>query len=184
MANGRSDVVFDMTNQTDEPSYGWQLEKGMTSLAETWDVQVQTSMNHCMLGHIEEWFYHDLAGIQVDLSSIGTQRLQIRPAIVGNLTWVEASYDSIIGRIESSWKRNGDVIAMDVTIPANVTATVYVPTSHPANVQEGGRPATEAQSVKLLRHEPGVAVFEVGSGTYQFVNNLDTNSGTTGQLPK
>ena len=33
---GRSDVVFEMNNQSDKPGYGYQLKQGATSLTEAW----------------------------------------------------------------------------------------------------------------------------------------------------
>ena len=71
LEGGRSDVLFDMTNQTDPPSYGAQLAAGATSLTEAWDSNPHSSQNHLMLGHIEQWFYAGLAGIRPDLQSRG-----------------------------------------------------------------------------------------------------------------
>lgn len=182
--HGRSDVFHDVIQCTDRPGYGYQIKQGATALTESWDARKDVSWNHDMLGQVEEWFYHDLAGIQIDLSGTGSQRLQIKPAIVGDIAWVKAHHDSILGRIVSNWSRTGDQLTMDVTIPANATALVYVPTSDPTSVQEAGKPATEAPCVKLLRREPDMAVFEVGSGCYQFTAKLTTNSTAGTPVPQ
>ena len=63
--NGRSDVLFDMLARNDSPSYGYQLQRGATTLTEAWDTNPRSSQNHFMLGHAEEWFYRGLAGINV-----------------------------------------------------------------------------------------------------------------------
>jgi alpha-L-rhamnosidase len=60
---GRSDAIYDMNNQSDRPGYGMQLKRGATSLTEAWDANPGSSQNHFMLGQIDEWFFHDLAGI-------------------------------------------------------------------------------------------------------------------------
>ena len=173
---GRSDVIFAMINQTDKPGYGFQLNYGATSLPEDWDYQPGNSQNHFMLGHINEWFYHDLAGIQCDPAAVGFKKIIIKPWVpalsgverVGDLTWVKAHYDSLYGQIVSNWKREGDILTMDVTIPVNTTATVYVPARDAAGVTESGNPAAQARGVKFLRMESGAAVYEVGSGCYRF----------------
>ena len=90
---GRSDVIFDMNNQSNKPGYGMQLAKGKTSLTEAWDGG--SSQDHFMLGQIQEWFYHDLAGIQNAPGSAGFKQIVIAPQPVGDLTWVKASFDSI-----------------------------------------------------------------------------------------
>lgn len=169
---GRSDLVYAMNDQSDKPGYGYQLRRGATSLTEAWDASRHASQNHFMLGQINEWFYHDLAGVQDDPSGPGFKRIIIRPAVVGNLTWVRARYDSVRGRIVSEWRRNGDQFMLQVTIPANTTANVYVPTVNAAMVAESGRPAADADGVRYVGRKEGVAVFAVGSGIYTFTSTL------------
>ena len=169
---GRSDVVYALNNQSDRPGYGMQLARGATSLMETWDAQRSSSQNHFMLGQIIEWFYHDLAGIQNDGSSAGFEKIAIKPAIVGDLTWARADYDSVQGRISSGWKRDGSRVTLNVTIPPNTTATVWVPATAPEAVTEGGKPADKSPGVKFLRMEDGCAVYAVGSGAYEYESKL------------
>jgi hypothetical protein len=123
--NGRSDVIFDMNNQSDRPGYGYQLKLGKTSLTEGW--AGNGSQNHFMLGHIMEWFYHDLAGIQCDPDGPGFKKIVIKPAVVGDLTWVKASLKTLRGPIASEWTRDGTQFSLTVRIPANTTAQVFVP---------------------------------------------------------
>ncbi|MBC8095944.1 MAG: family 78 glycoside hydrolase catalytic domain, partial [Akkermansiaceae bacterium] len=122
--HGRSDVIFDMNNQSEKPGYGYQLKMGATSLTEKWDAGVGNfgSQNHFMLGQINEWFFHDLAGIAPDPSGPGFKKILVRPAIVGSLTNVRARYHSVRGPISTEWKRAGDRLQLDVTIPPNTTA--------------------------------------------------------------
>ncbi len=173
LADGdRSDVVFAMNNQSEKPGYGYQLERGATSLAEAWNAEARSSQNHFMLGQITEWFYHDLAGIQPDASAPGFRRFVIKPAIVGDLTWVRASYESPQGRITSAWRRTADRLELDLVIPPNTSATVHVPAAEPRHVKESGKTASRAKGVRLLGHDSDRAVFNVGSGAYRFTAPL------------
>jgi alpha-L-rhamnosidase len=169
---GRSDVVFAMNHQSDKPGYGYQLKMGATSLTEAWDAQRGSSQDHFMLGQINEWFYHDLAGIQCDPEGPGFKKIIIKPAVVGDLTWVKAQFNSPYGLIISHWQRVGNRLTMDVKIPANTTATVFVSTKDASGVTESGQAISRAKSVKFLRMESGAAVYEVGSGIYQFNSNI------------
>lgn len=166
--NGRSDVVFRMNNQSEKPGYGYQLRMGATSLTETWDARREPSQNHFMLGQINEWFYHDLAGIQCDPEGPGFKKIVIKPAILGGLAWVKCAYECPYGRIACDWKREGGRLTMAVTIPANATATVYIPAKAAAGVTESGKPIAQAEGVKFLRVQRDEAVCAVGSGTYRF----------------
>ena len=157
-----------MNNQSDKPGYGMQLKKGKTSLTEAWNGGA--SQDHFMLGQIQEWFYHDLAGIGCDPTGPGFKKIIINPQPVGDVTWVKASYDSIRGKIVSDWKRDGDKFTLKVTIPANTTATVFVPAKSADSVTESGKPAAQANGVKFLRMENGRAVFAVASGQYEFAS--------------
>jgi hypothetical protein len=125
-----------------------------------------------MLGQIMEWFYHDLAGIQCDPNGPGFAGIIIKPQPVGDITWVKAGYDSIRGRIASDWNRSPDRFTLKVTIPANTTATVFIPAQAADRVTEGRLPAAKAEGVKFLRCESGVAVYEIGSGRYEFSSRL------------
>jgi alpha-L-rhamnosidase len=165
---GRSDVIFDMLSRSDPPSYGAQLRAGATTLTEAWDANPKHSQNHLMLGHAELWFYETLAGIQLDLSSRGEDRLVIRPAIVGDISWAEASYDSIVGHIACRWERSDNAFTMSVEIPFNTTANVYLPASADAELTEGGRPIANAADVRLKSQDSQVAILDVGAGRYFF----------------
>ncbi len=171
---GRSDVIYAMNNQSDKPGYGMQLARGATSLTEKWDASVGNfgSQNHFMLGQINEWFFHDLAGIQCDPTVPGFKKIIIKPAIVGDLKMASASYDSSYGRIESRWTREGNQLTLRVSIPANTSATVYMPAIHAALVREGGELASESAGVKVRGMEGGVAVFELGAGDYSFSSSV------------
>jgi hypothetical protein len=165
---GRSDVIYAMNNQSERPGYGYQLQHGATSLTEAWDASPGPSQNHFMLGHIMEWFYHDLAGIGIDPSVPAFKKVVIKPATPGDLKWVKASYKSIYGEIDSHWSIEKGKVTLNVTIPPNTTAVVYVPAKAGAKVTEGGKPAAQAVGVKFLRAENGAAVYEVRSGRYSF----------------
>jgi hypothetical protein len=125
-------------------------------------------MNHCMLGHIQQWFLGSLAGIRPDPLAPGFGSFIISPEPVGKLTWARGEYLSIRGRIASAWKMEGGRFHLSVTIPPNTTAMVFVPATKAEWVQESGQPTASAPGVKALRHENGKAVFEVGSGKYEF----------------
>jgi hypothetical protein len=163
---GRSDVIFDMNNQSDKPGYGLQLAKGATSLTEAWDAGRDSSQNHFMLGQIQEWFYHDLAGIQNAPGSAGFKTIVINPQPVGDVTWAKASYNSIRGEIVSGWQRDGGDFTLQISIPANTTATVFVP------ARPGTRVVVNSLQANFLHDENDRAVFEVGSGDYRFESSF------------
>lgn len=126
---GRSDVIFDMNSRDDVPGYGYQLKHGATALTESWQAYESVSNNHFMLGHLMEWFYAGLAGIKQTKSSVAFKNIEIRPQPVGDVTQAKASYQSIYGEIVSDWKIENRLFILNVTIPANTTASIFLPGS-------------------------------------------------------
>lgn len=164
---GRSDVIYQMHNQTEKPGYGMMLAKGATALTEAWDANPQSSQNHFMLGQITEWFFHDLAGIQSDPDGPGFRKIILKPTVVGDLTWVKACYTSGHGRIESAWQRDGDTTTFTAAIPAHTTATVFLPTSA-LNCDVDMCDARDG-AVKFVKVEGGYTIFEItAAGTFSF----------------
>jgi alpha-L-rhamnosidase len=168
--SGRDDLAFTMATKKDFPSLGYMLGHGATTMWEQWDGY--WSQIHSCYTCPGGWMYQGLAGIRPDEAGPGFKRIIIKPAVVGDLTWVRCHYDSIHGRIVSNWKHEGGKLTMEVAIPANTMATVYVPAKDAAGVTESGKPAKAAEGVTFLRMEDSTAVYAVGSGTYRFQSTL------------
>jgi alpha-L-rhamnosidase len=173
---GYSDLIYTMNNQSDKPGYGYQLKMGATALTEKWNADrgIFGSQNHFMLGQINEWFFHDLAGIGVaeDGSGAGFKHAIIKPILAGDLKWVKGSYKTVNGLISTAWNREKDLFELDLSIPVNTEATVYIPTNNEASVKESGILAPKAKGIKFIKFENGFAIYIVGSGIYHFDSKI------------
>ena len=167
----RSDVIYKLINQDEKPGYGYQLKMGATALTESWNASRGASQNHFMLGQITEWFYKYLVGIDVDPAGPGFSKIIIKPTPVGDLTWAEATYNSIHGPIAVHWDRANGKFVLKVTIPANTTAIVHFPSRAGTPVLEGGS-EKETLGVKFLRRDRDRAVLSIESGSYIFESIL------------
>ena len=112
-----------------------------------------------------------MAGIGLDPQEPGFRHIILHPRVGGGLSWASATFRSIRGPIASAWRLKDGVVTLEVTIPANTTATLYVPAAEAGAVTESGKPAATAEGVKFLRAEQGEAVVEIGSGSYTFVTS-------------
>lgn len=111
---GRSDVVYRMIDRTDPPGYGCMLRQhGLKTLSERWD-QPGSSLNHCMFGHIQEWFQAYLLGIRPAPGSIGYRQVLVDPFLPDELQWARGAFDSPHGRIEVAWMRKGETVEVTV----------------------------------------------------------------------
>ncbi|HEC44717.1 MAG TPA: hypothetical protein ENI20_18020 [Bacteroides sp.] len=166
---GREDLVWNMALKTDFPSWAYSLRNGRTTITEKWTDG--GSQNHIVLGAaIDPWFYNVLAGIQQDENFPGYKKFIIKPYIPDHdLDWVKASIHTIHGTISSSWEKKQDGLNLKIRVPANTTATVYLPASPDAVITEGGKTLSRAKGIRILAREDDEAVFEVGSGSYSFL---------------
>ena len=166
----RKDIGYRIVNQRDFPGWGYMIAHGATTLWETWAYSDNTySQDHPMFGSVSAWFYRSLAGINA--GAPGFKKIIIKPQPDSNLTYVKGSYNSIHGRIASSWQISGGRFQLDVEIPANTTAVIWVPIGNDENITESGKPMQESRGLKLLRVEDKYAVIETGSGNYHFKTN-------------
>jgi alpha-L-rhamnosidase len=166
--HGRSDVIYDLARRRVEGSYGFILDRGWTSMPEAWNAHASASMNHCMLGHIQLWFYKYVLGIRQAPDSVGLKDFVVEPCLVGNLTWARGHYDSMYGRILVQWQRQEDRLVLNVTVPPNSTATISVPTLDRESVLESGRPISAQKDLQFLGWKAGRARYRVPSGRYCF----------------
>ena len=178
---GHNDTAYALLQQTTFPSWGYSIGQGATTIWERWDGYTRekgfqdpgmNSFNHYSLGSVGQWLYQDVAGIDTDPDQPGYTHILLRPHPGPGLTEVHASYDSIRGPIKSGWKTIGGKLIWDVTIPANTTATAFLPTSNAEAVRESGLPLRAAPGVKFLRTEAGAVVCELQSGAYHFTGPL------------
>jgi alpha-L-rhamnosidase len=171
--HGRSDVVWHLASLTDFPSWG-DMVKGRTSGKEKWD---GGSLSHvALVATIDQWFFDTLAGIRPDELRPSYEGIIIKPYVPKDLLWAHAWTDTIHGRVGSSWRKENGMLRLEVTIPANTTALVYMPTSDASKVKESGVRAANAKLVKFIRQESRTAVFQVGSGKYTFSAPLSRHS--------
>jgi alpha-L-rhamnosidase len=160
---GRSEVIFDMNSRSDVPGYGMQIAKGATALTESWAALPTVSNNHFMLGHLMEWFYSGIGGIRQDEGSIAFDKIKIKPEIVGDLTAANTSYNSPYGLITSKWKKTADIFTLEVEIPVNAKAVIYLPSLAKAVITEEHNAA-----FTNVGEENGNSKIAVGSGYYKF----------------
>jgi len=161
--NGQGDLALKIATQTSYPGWGYMISKGATTVWELWNGDTadpaMNSGNHVMqIGDLNVWFYEYLAGIRSDAQAVGFKKIVIRPYPLKGLDSVTASHQSPYGRISSKWIRKGSGVQLDVVIPANTSATIYVP----------GRNVKESGGARPDRVEGETTAFAVGSGTYSF----------------
>jgi alpha-L-rhamnosidase len=175
-----------MNNRT-MPSWGYAIDHGATTIWERWDGYVEgrgfqdpgmNSFSHYAIGSVGEWMYRTILGINPDEEHPGYKHFTIRPRPGGGLTWANGEYNSPYGKIVSRWQyqepnESGEsghdpVFTLEIVIPPNTTATVYVPATEADTVLEGEVSAEQADCVQPLGQELAARVYRVYAGRYRF----------------
>lgn len=130
---GNAELACRMIAGPGIPSYGALVEQfGLTSMPESfeWKVDgVRTSLNHHFLSDISGFFIRYLAGIQVNPYRDDPGFVRVRPAIVPQLTFAEAYYDTVAGRIRARWEREGDTAKLWIQKASAVHGELIIPDS-------------------------------------------------------
>ncbi|NHA07012.1 family 78 glycoside hydrolase catalytic domain [Mucilaginibacter sp. HC2] len=155
--NGYPDVAYKIASQETFPSWGWWMVNGATTLYENWKIDAKSdiSLNHIMFGEIGAWLYKGIAGIHTDPDHPGFKNILLQPHFVAGLNEFTATHDGPYGKIISSWQRTGQGITYRVTVPANSTATITLPTG---KTYLGGKLIANSGPYKAVA---GSYVFEV-----------------------
>ncbi len=163
---GMQDLAFGAMAQTTEPSFGRWIELGSTTTRERWDEG--GSHNHPMFGGGLVWFYRNLAGMQADPDQPGYRHIIFRPGPVKSLERVTYTNLTSYGNAGITWRNRNHELRMEIIVPVSCQATVFVPAKDPEGVFESGSHAGKVPGINFLRMEDGYAVYEVGSGKYDF----------------
>jgi len=133
---GYSDIAWRLLLSRRFPSWFYSIDQGATTIWERWDGYVagrgfqdagMNSFNHVAIGAVGEWLYRHILGIQLDAASPAFRHFFVKPCPGKDLTWAKGNYHSINGNIEVSWTNEGGKFSLELTVPANTSATVVLP---------------------------------------------------------
>lgn len=175
----RNDVAVAISQRTDYPSFGYMVTNGPGTIWEKWidssAADGTSSKDHIGLaGSIGQWSYQQLAGIQP--GTAGYTSFTLAPSVVGNLTHVSATQQTVRGTITSAWQVRGSTLTYQAQVPVGSTASIRLPLPGGASstVTEGGRAVWTAgrggtdPGLKVGTVSGGVLALSAGSGHYSF----------------
>jgi alpha-L-rhamnosidase len=182
-ANGYTEQAYQLLERKEYPSWLYPITKGATTIWERWDGikpdgsfqdKTMNSFNHYAYGAIGAWLYQVVAGIEIDEQSPGYKHILVQPHPGGSLTCAEARLESLYGPIDSRWRKEGQLMTVEVEIPANTTATIRLPGAVPAQTAESGRPLSEGTGLRGISQAGRTTVMQAGSGRYSFTYVIST----------
>jgi alpha-L-rhamnosidase len=167
--HGYIDVAYKLLLQDTYPSWLYPVKMGATTIWERWDgmrpdstfqTTDMNSFNHYSYGAIGEWMYRVVAGIDMDPSVPGYKKIRIKPQPGGDLTYAKASLETGYGKVAVDWKIKDGKFSMDVEIPANTTAEIFVPANDGYEQKNVGSGKYHYESAGAMLINKGLTVKE------------------------
>jgi alpha-L-rhamnosidase len=174
---GNTDLAYELLLQESYPSWLYPVKMGATTIWERWngirpdstfEPASMNSFNHYAYGAIGDWMYRVVTGIDTDEDNPGYKKIVIKPHTGKGLTHAAASLQTYYGTVSSSWKKENDELMLDVEIPPNTTATIYVPAENGSLITESGKLLGDVKEIEIKGAEPRYVILKIGSGKYHF----------------
>jgi alpha-L-rhamnosidase len=178
---GYDSIAYKLLLQKTYPSWLYPVKMGATTIWERWDgikpdssfeTPTMNSFNHYSYGAIGDWMYRVVAGIDTYADAPGYKHIKIQPHLSDSLTYANADLKTYYGTVSSHWKRDKGNLYLDIEIPVNTKATVYIPAVATERVTESNTSLASA-GIKVSEKENHYVVVEVGSGKYHFVSTIE-----------
>lgn len=180
--HGQSELAYRLLQNDQYPSWLYSIDQGATTIWERLNGYTvengfggnnsMNSFNHYSFGAVGQWMMAYSLGIQRGEPGFKSFILQPEPDPTGQMTHAEGYYDSMYGRISSAWKKEAGKLTYQATVPANTTATLYLPAASEKGITEGGQPVKQSKGVTFIKFENGKAVYKLVSGSYSFQTAL------------
>ncbi len=175
---GYDSVAYKLLLQDTYPSWLYPVKMGATTIWERWDGEKpdstfenpgMNSFNHYAYGAIGDWMYRKMVGLDTYEDGVGYRHIQIQPHPGGGLSYASASLDTYYGKVSNSWKIENHRIVMDVAIPANTRATIYLPATNAGDISESGNTLSAVKGFSIKDAKDGYVIIDTGSGEYHFI---------------
>jgi len=180
-STGHSDEAYKLLLSKEYPSWGFEIINGSNTIWERWNSYIKgkgfennagmNSFNHYAFGSVNEWMFGNMAGIKVNQA--GYRTFTIKPEIAREeIDYVKATYHSINGEIQSAWKKENQFLTLDLVVPVNTNAVIYIPCKDNSEVRENDKIVTNSKDLIVKGYSNGYLVVSAGSGIYHFKSQL------------
>lgn len=167
---GYKRLAYKILYQEECPSWLYEVKMGATSVWESWQAILPdgkctfVSLAHYAYGCVGNWIYRNIVGIRCLVP--GYKRVEIAPDFECGLESAEGGYHSIYGEIRCGWKKTGDKIVVEVAVPFNTEAQVFLRNAGIESVKKCGRDVTGEMKIEYGTDCSGVGL---PAGSYQFI---------------
>jgi alpha-L-rhamnosidase len=178
---GYDTVAYKLLLQETYPSWLYPVKMGATTIWERWDgqkpdssfqVPSMNSFNHYAYGAIGDWMYRTIAGVDIADGGEGYKKIKIQPHTGGHISYANADLETGYGKLSAHWKIDGGIFILDVEIPANTTAEIYIPASSADAITEKGTALSALTGIVVSGKQGRYIVLQTGSGSYHFSTGM------------
>jgi len=177
---GYTEAAYRVFQQETYPSWLYSVEQGATTIWERLNSYTRehgfsgnnsmNSFNHYSFGAIGSWMYNYSLGIERDNDYPGFKHFILAPETdpTGRITSAKGYYDSMYGRIESSWENKDGVYIYNFRVPANTEAMLYLRAAGVEYISENNNPVAKSGGIEIVGEKGGKIMMKLQSGDYRF----------------
>lgn len=178
-SNGRNDIAYSLVRNKKSGGWLYMVEKNnLTTFAEDYDIEtfperyiIPASLNHAFLGgSLSAWLYKHLVGITP--VKPGYKKISIKPFVPDDVEFAKAQVATVHGNVYAEWKKEDNNFILNVEIPVNTTANIYIPSADQHSISEIEDNIISSRKLEMEDNKDGYYVLKVGSGTYTFKSRL------------
>lgn len=131
------EYAYRLLENEEMPGWLFMPKAGATTVWESWEgTEAQggiASLNHYSKGAVCEWLFSSMCGINI----AGENKFTISPLPGGNFAYAKAEYESVYGKVVSGWEKTDNGYSYFVSVPANTTADIILPSGARTTVTAG-----------------------------------------------
>ncbi|MDR0791744.1 MAG: glycoside hydrolase family 78 protein [Chitinophagaceae bacterium] len=174
---GYADIAYKLLFRKIYPSWLYPVTMGATTIWERWDgmkpdstfqTPGMNSFNHYAYGAIGDYMYRQVVGLDTYEDGVGYKHIKVQPHIGKGFSYAKAALQTYYGEASGSWKIDGSALTMDIVVPANTKASIFIPGGNANDIKENGKSIGNISELKVIGNRHGYTELEAGSGTYHF----------------
>ena len=166
----RKDVLYEMVDQKDFPSFGYWIEQGANTMWQNWDGS--QSRNHIMFGSIGDYFYRGLAGINPAIDTPGFEKIVLTPQFPPDLSYLKCGHKTPFGWVRTGWSKSEGRISYELSVPEGTLTEFTIPFRE-SEVKSQGKNIDCISGIKILKSGSDFIKCSVSPGNFEFEINVE-----------
>jgi alpha-L-rhamnosidase len=166
-ALGHAEAAIDLLSSDDVKSWRNMIRLGAGTTMETWDPRFKPNTTYSHPAAASPVYLLPMGLFGIDALEPAHRRFSVEPQ-PGGLVHASIQVPTLSGTIKAAFQQKEEILSFQLTVPANTTAELRLPSSAENKLQESGKALQEVADIRILDISKGQILLEVQGGSYHF----------------